>query len=181
MPDTVFSSSFLLQLVSSLPFPVHIFSGGGEMLYQNDESRELRKMDALDGHLAAVHPEDRGVSFANWEKALSETAPIEHKMRYLYTGLDYRWFQERIIFIDGLRAGILIDLHVLKVQTDSIEKALKDFAHELRAPLTSMRLKAQITARKFGDKVPLQELVAKILVDMDRAEKMLQGFELFQD
>jgi hypothetical protein len=108
MAATVFSRSFLQQLISTLPFPVHVFSGGGKTLYQNVASRELRKIMALDGHLAAVHPDDRQTCFTNWEKALLENSSVEHEMRYLYPGADYRAVTEKIIIVDGFRTGIII-------------------------------------------------------------------------
>lgn len=120
-----------------------------------------------------IHPEDKQRVLEVWEKGRKAQLPVSYDFRILMKDGSYRWFLSlgNPFFNEkGELAkyyGTWTDIHEQKLQETNLSLAVKSrdeflsiASHELKTPLTSLRLQSQMVAR-----VPLQDRERVVQVD----------------
>lgn len=173
MPRSVFSRDFLHQLIEHLPFEVLVFDKSGMVLFQNARSKLSGRAPSFEAFLAMIHPDDRAKSYEDWTDIFTgKTSGEDSFLRKLGKDKTYIWVQQKVIALDAFFVGVFYDVHHLRMNEEKRAKMMSGLSHDLRNPLTSARLKAQVAARVSSDQRFI-DVYLQIVKDMDRADKMI--------
>lgn len=147
-----------------------------------------------DAWTLSVHPEDREATIRRWNEAVRTREPYENEYR-LRRASDgqYRWFRVRarpVLDSNGevdQWVGVAMDIHdqvesdrehralieSLKTEKSIREQFVNTLTHDLRTPLASIKMAAQIANRKSQDET-VQAMTARILENVNRSDRMIQ-------
>ena len=141
---------------------------------------QLSDVDAI---LATFHPDDRNRVQEHWGKCVEEKIPFS--LEYQYVDRDnpgkYRWFLTRAIPIlndagdVSIWIGTSTDIHDVKTLQEQKDSFLGIASHELKTPLTSLRLYSQFIERnlkKSGD-TKNAEIAAKMDTQIQKLNNLI--------
>jgi PAS domain S-box-containing protein len=153
-------------IADALPQMVWSTTNTGQVDYYNSRWYEFTGQDPKLGlhfdRMELVHPEDRAAVLNGWRHSLETGAPYQTEIRLLHASGTYRWILSRAIPVrdknnDILRwMGTSTDIHDQKqVQADlalaiqARDEFLSIASHELKTPLTSLKLQSQLALRQI--------------------------------
>ena len=132
------------------------------------------------------HPEDSVRAWEVWNAALSSGKPYEVEYRLKHRSGEYRWILSRAVPLrnaDGkiIRwMGTCTDVQDMKKTSDVLARALQardDFlsiaSHELKTPLTSMKLRAQVVKRELRNLSEANYPREKVEALVDQTDKQI--------
>lgn len=133
-----------------------------------------------EGWTEVVHPDDRARCLTLYRERLEERLPWEKEFRLRRHDGVYRYVLERgSPYIDeagefGGCIGSVVDVHERKELDRAKTRFLGMMAHELRTPLTPLRTYVQTLGRTAGDAPLRQDLVTKLVAQLDRLTTLVQ-------
>lgn len=115
-----------------------------------------------------VHPDDVEIS-AQTEQVGKTTVIVGFENRYRAKDGTYRWLRWTGTVIDGINYGAAIDVTALKTAIEARDQFLSVASHELKTPLTSMKLHSELVRRWLRTGAPLDpERIRQLIDQTDR-------------
>ena len=135
--------------------------------------------------IARIHPDDRETVLSSFATTIAKKVPYECEYRSLSQSGEYRWVFSRAEIQHGegdedayVISGVALDIQDRKVAEESLKQAiaardefLSIASHELKTPLTSLRLQSQLHARLIKRDDPRaysSDRVNDLVVQMDK-------------
>lgn len=165
------SEMLFRHYAESMPQMVYITDGAGKLTYLNHQWQMYSAEDLSKPDIWAkiVHPDDLPVATQKWRESFVSGKPYEGEFRYLRKDGVYRWHLNRAVQVrDSFGniiqwVGTVTDIHdqkmfesELKAKEKKLEEALKArdqflsiASHELKTPLTSLKLQSQLALRNI--------------------------------
>lgn len=170
------------QITESMPQLVWTADPEGTLNYFNQRWTEYTGMedptDPAFDWCATVHPDDIEESLRVWREARARGVTMEREHRMRRKDGMYRWQLARAAPIrdedDKVVQwfGTITDVHDLRLAREELEAALRSrdeflsiASHELKTPLTSLKLKAQTLRRAMDRGGPLPSEKVQSLLD----------------
>ena len=140
-----------------------------------------------DGWMKALHPQDLRATLEVWGRSLrtGESFSVEHRLRA--ENGDYRWHLSRACPLRNEAGEILkwfgtaTDIEQQKIALEHLEeeRALREnliaaLSHDLRGPLTTARIGAELLMEHAGRVDLLKSLGPKIVNSLRRANQMIE-------
>lgn len=166
------SEELFRHYAESMPQMVYITDGEGNITYLNHQWKKYADIDSNDPDFwkKLIHKDDLPKASALWREAHKEGKSYEGEFRYLRKDGEYRWHLNRAVAIQDSQGnviqwiGTVTDIHdrkmfesELKANEKKLEAALiaRDqfvsvASHELKTPLTSLKLQSQLTLKSLA-------------------------------
>lgn len=162
-------------ILDSLPAKIVIISPEGQILYRNNawDSFGDFPLQTFEELLSLNHPSEVQAAREAWNRAISSQEPYDQANRLKNSSGSYIWHLEKFVPIKGNWLVTYIDVHELKSKEVIRRNFISGYSHDLRTPLTSAKLKAQLAAKQ-SDNVKIQDIAQQISKDMDRADKLIR-------
>jgi PAS domain S-box-containing protein len=159
------SEARLRQLADAMPQLVWIADAGGTVRYYNGRAVEYAGLSPSDAGKwewqPMLHPDDLGATLVAWERAMRERVPYAHEHRIRMADGSYRWHLSRAVpALGGSGAveawhGTATDIQDLKGAEAERQALLDALAHDLKNPLTALKMQAQLLQRQLrGGRAP---------------------------
>jgi len=160
-------------LAEAMPYVVYRTGPDGVATYVNSAWYAYTGLDPAGPDRFAwverVHPEDRARAVAAWDEALETGAPYTADFRLMRRDGEYRWHASRAVPIasagETLWIGTFADTHDITLAAAALKDAdrrkdefLATLAHELRNPLSPMRIAVTLLGRREKDDPELSQL-----------------------
>lgn len=90
------------------------------------------------------------------------------------------WSEHEIHVMQELTLSVMTEINLrgqvlkLKAEQDLREMFIATLTHDLRTPLQTSKLSAQLLGRKFSEQVDVQTIVSRIERSMTHADRMIQ-------
>lgn len=149
-------------MVELSPHFIWFTDARGENTFINKTMSEytgLKLEDTLSqGWRKFIHPADADRIFQAWKESLENLRSHEIEMRIRRTDGEYRWFLTRSMPVINEQGqverwiGTSVDFHEQKMSLLTRDVFFSFASHELKTPLTSLKLKIQVMERKLKDK-----------------------------
>lgn len=181
----------LRQLADAMPQIVWTATKEGNLDYYNRrffEYSDITYEQAKDsGWKSAIHPDDVRSTSAKWERAVVDKSIYIDEFRLRRRDGAYRWHLARAVPVENEYGevtkwyGTSTEIHDQKESLDQLieERELRDMfvstlSHDLRTPLTSVKLSGQLIKRMYPENDKLSKSVDRILQGIERADSMIQ-------
>lgn len=121
-----------------------------------------------------LHPADREQLITTWMNAIQEIRPFEIELRLKRRDGEYRWFLARgKPILNELGEverwiGKAVDFHEQKMAITTRDVFFSMTSHELKTPLTSLKLKMQVMEKRIKDQ-------DETVQDLDQLEKFVES------
>ncbi|MEC5395042.1 ATP-binding protein [Bergeyella sp. RCAD1439] len=186
--ELMHSRNTFVNLADHVPLVVWTTDGRGVVDYVNNRGKKRLGLvpSEIDEVLLwdKVHPDDLEVFKEKWEESAFNGLEFEVqcRMRVVDEGENYRWFLIRGLPVKKKRGrivswmGICSDIHDMKMEQKMKDDFLGIASHELKTPLTSIKLYAQVLERGFekqGDEKGA-EYTRKMQGQVDRLTGLVQ-------
>lgn len=186
------SESQLKLIANAMPQIVWSSGPEGELDWYNDwwyEYTGLEKGSNWDDTgLNPVHPEDLETLMKTWQHSLKTGIDYQVEVRVKRkSDNQYRWHLIRAVPVKDVSGKIFkwigssTDIHDQKklVQELQEEKNLREnfiatLGHDLRTPLTSARIAAELILKKAKDTESVSNSARKIVINLERADSMIR-------
>lgn len=191
------SEAIFRNYAESMPQMVYITDGvGRNVIYQNYQWKLYTDVDFIDPlrWQKIVHPQDLPYAIHKWAESYETGTPYEAELRYLRKDGVYRWHLNRSVPIKDARGnvvqwvGTVTDIHdqkmfqaELKEKEKKLEEALKArdqflsiASHELKTPLTSLKLQSQLTLKnlRIHKEITYEKLMAMALQTNELVDRL---------
>jgi PAS domain S-box-containing protein len=184
-------------IAETLPHKVWVSNGQGTVEYVNTRWIEYTGQDLErllgEGWQAPLHPDDRETSARAWQQAMATGEPYSAECRLRRTDGVYRWHLSRALPV--LEDGKIVRWVGTATDIDDDRRAAEERAklvaelreavrardeflsvasHELRTPITTIGLQAEVLSRAVRDDAPrLAERCVVIQRQAERLEKLV--------
>ena len=162
-------------LAEAMPHIVYTTGPDGEPDYVNSRWFEYAGVDVAAAPrfdwLERIHSDDRERTHRTWRNALGSQAEFTAEFRFRRGDGEYRWHSSRALPVrndagDVVRwIGTFTDVHDVTLATAALKDAdrrkdefLATLAHELRNPLSPMRIAVTLLGRREGEDPELSRL-----------------------
>lgn len=175
-------------LTEAMPQMVWITEPDGKAVYFNarwpERTGTTLEENLGDGWINVLHPEDRETTFTKWQSALqSRLYDVEYRVR-MADG-SYRWHVARgvpTIGEDGKIkqwVGTTTDIHDQKMIQEELKRAVKSrdeflsiASHELKTPLTVIKLQSEL-GKRTENKTSLMKISETLGRSVDRLTRVV--------
>jgi PAS domain S-box-containing protein len=147
-----------------------------------------------EGWNGMFHPEDQERAWGVWSHSLATGEPYQIEYRLRHHSGEYRWTLGRALPIKNSKGEIIrwmgtcTDIQELRTNKDQldhyvedlhlerelIEKFVATLTHDLRTPLTSAKLSAQLILKKSHESEFVQKHAQRIVESITRTDQMIQ-------
>lgn len=179
------------EITNTLPQMVWSANSEGVLTWYNQvwyDYTGLNPGEDWDGINTPIHPEDIKSVWEEQKKAVDrgEVFQIEFRVKRHFDGM-YRWHLARGVPILNKENAVMkwigssTDIHDHKILVDKLteerelrEKFVLTLSHDLRTPLTAVKMKADLLSRKQVSREQVKDLAERIIFNMDRADFMIR-------
>jgi PAS domain S-box-containing protein len=179
------------EITNTLPQMVWSADSQGALNWFNKvwyEYTGLKPGEAWDGIRTPIHPADLKNVWEEQKKAVDNgnLFQIEFRVKRKSDGM-YRWHLGRGVPIRDNENEIIkwigssTDIHEHKMLVDQLkeerelrERFVMTLTHDLRTPLTAVKMKAELLSKKRLDPEKVKALSERIIINMDRADFMIR-------
>ena len=162
-------------LAEAMPYIVYTTGPDGEPDYVNSRWFEYAGVDVAAAPrfdwLERIHADDRDRTDRTWRNALETQAEFTAEFRFRRSDGEYRWHSSRALPVRNDAGevvrwiGTFTDVHGVTLATAALKDAdrrkdefLATLAHELRNPLSPMRIAVTLLGRREGEDPELSRL-----------------------
>lgn len=165
--------------------PDGILDWYNERWYEYTDMKPGTNWDDPDG---PMYPDDIPIIHKRWKESRDKGTPYEMEYRIKQASdQKYRWHVSRALPVRDEKGNILkwvgtttnIDSQKelqqeLREEREVRERFVAALSHDLRTPLTAIKLSAATLVRKHGENKSIEDSANKILNGVNRAEKMVK-------
>lgn len=186
------------NLANSMPQLIWTANANGEVDYYNEIASEYEglelKADEQWSWIPVVHPDDAEKTIEAWSLSLKQGTNFSCEHRIKRKDDSYRWHLSRGVPIKNAKGivvkwyGTATDIHDLKTTGEALKFALTardDFlsiaSHELKTPLTSLKMQAQLQLRDIKRNNPAVFSKDKIAVSAERTDSLVNNLDRLVD
>ena len=187
--EKAFLDAKLRSLFEAIPQKVWITNFQGDATYFNSKTVNytgLALEELIGGKwISIIHPDDIEETGLAWAKAVELGEDYEVEYRILAKDGSYRWHVARGIPVRNTQGkitewiGTSTDVHDLKAIQETLKDAviardefLSIASHELKTPLTSMKLQTELMKRNVAkgfDQIDLPQKLGKLLTSNEKS------------
>lgn len=178
--DRIASERKFRILADSMPQVVWTARADGILDYTNERWRQYSGSSDAEGWLNLVHPEDQARAMEQWSACVTSGERYEVEFRLLrHVDQAYRWFLVRADASRGTNRkierwfGTCTDIQDQKAALAARSEFLSIASHELKTPLTSLKLQTQSIRRNYAQGKPDAFSNEKIISLIQNYEKQL--------
>lgn len=119
-----------------------------------------------------VHAEDLEITAQNFKRIIQNGTPGEFESRYRSVTGEYRWFLNHLKPVKNVHGeielwvGTATDIHQLKLLQEQKEDFISIASHEIKTPVTSLKLSLQLLNKVKDD--PSAKLVPALIAQANR-------------
>ena len=178
-------------LTEAMPHLVFTTTPGGTVDYVNWQWREYLGAAIVEGmgldEMPCVHPDDVARARQAWKRSLATGEPFRCECRLRRVDGEYRWHQSRALPVRHEGRGIArwigtcTDVHDATVATAALRDAdrrkdefLATLAHELRNPLSPMRIAVSLLGRRQEQDAEIVRLRDVIGRQVDQLTRLVE-------
>lgn len=185
------SESRLRHYLEDMPAMAFIVNPQGRITYFN---RQWLDYVGRAGHhspdenwIPALRPDDMASARERWFYHIGQGKPFDFEFMARHRSGQYRWVLAKITPIRDLNGEIVEwygtnqDIHdyktsvqSLKLERDLREKFVNMLTHDLRTPLSAVKMASQILSMQKMDPIAIDKLSEKIRENVNRMDKMIQ-------
>ncbi|HEY8549637.1 MAG TPA: PAS domain-containing protein [Vicinamibacterales bacterium] len=133
-----------------------------------------------------LHPDDRAATFDAWSRALATGQPFRAEGRFRRADGEYRWHLSRALPVRNASGHIIrwigtcTDVHEARLATEALHEAdrrkdefMATLGHELRNPLSSIRVAVRLLEARYPQENEVQRLRAVIERQADQLTRLV--------
>lgn len=180
------------SLTNSLPQMIWTAGADGSVNYANEQCLRYTGMSTAeklgDGWVAMIHPEDLSRVAEAWNRSMITGSVFTEEYRIRRNDGEYRWFLGRSVPVKNSAGvvdywiGTATDIEDQKqvISRLEAERRLREqfvatLTHDLRNPLSSVKISAQMIGRLSSSPEKLTSLSGKIVEHVSRANQMIEN------